>query len=85
MKLIRVFFFIVLLAAVFDVAVCVVCQVNPLGSLVLVIIAGSSVVLVDYLDGPYRQRVGIWISGVLKPGWTPGRGVTVTASAHERH
>jgi hypothetical protein len=33
MKLIRVFFFAVLLAAVFDVAVCVVCQLNPLGSL----------------------------------------------------
>jgi hypothetical protein len=57
MKLIRVFFFIILLGAVFDVAACVVSQVNPLGSLVLVIIAGSSVVLVDYLDGPYRQRV----------------------------
>jgi hypothetical protein len=57
MKTIRILFVAVFLFAVYSIAACVLTHTNPLTAIATAMFAGSSVVLVDYLDAEHNKRI----------------------------
>jgi hypothetical protein len=57
MKLLRFLFVAVFLFAVYSIAACVLTHTNPLTAIATAMFAGSSVVLVDYLEAEHNKRI----------------------------